>query len=114
VFTNPGFNSIGLIDQATLSQKTQGYSAYKVASAQLTNATPTGKLTGTNVQGFSFKRADGKPLYVVWSTASSATTSIPLAAGQVLDKFGKAKSATFSGGKVSLALTADPVYVVGQ
>jgi hypothetical protein len=114
VFTNPGFNNIGLVDQATLSVKTAGYSAYKVASRQLTNASPLGKLTGTGVQGYSFRRADGKPLYVVWSTTSSATTTLPLAAGQVLDKFGKAKSASFSGGKLKLSLTADPVYVIGQ
>lgn len=114
VFTNPGHNSIGLLDTATLSVKTQGYHAYKFATSQLTGAVPTGKLTGTNVQGYSFKRKDGKPLYVVWSSASSATTTIPLGAGQVLDKFGKAKSATFSGGKLSLSLTSDPVYVVGN
>lgn len=114
VFTNPGHDSIGLLDTATLSVKTQGYHAYKVATGQLTGAVPTGKLTGTNVQGYSFKRKDGKPLYVVWSSASSATTTIPLGAGQVLDKFGKAKSATFSGGKLTLNLTADPVYVVGN
>ncbi|MNT17235.1 hypothetical protein D3C72_1523750 [compost metagenome] len=94
--------------------KTQGYHAYKVATSQLTGATPTGKLSGTGVQGYSFKRKDGKPLYVVWSSASSATTTLPLGAGQVLDKFGKAKSATFSGGKLSLSLTSDPVYVVGN
>jgi hypothetical protein len=114
VFTNPGHDNIGLLDTATLSQKTQGYSAYKVATAQLAGATPTGTLSGTNVQGYSFKRADGKPLYVVWSTASSASTSLPVGAGQVLDKFGKAKTASFAGGKLSLSLTTDPVYVVGQ
>ena len=114
VFTNPGHNNIGLIDQSTLSQKTQGYHAYKFATSQLKNATPTGKLTGTNVQGYSFKRADGKPLYVVWSSASSASVTLPVGAGQVLDKLGKAKSASFSGGKLNLSLTSDPVYVVGQ
>jgi hypothetical protein len=114
VFTNPGHNNIGLLDTASLSVKTQGYHAYKFATSQLTGATPTGKLTGTNVQGYSFKRKDGKPLYVVWSSASSATTTIPLAAGQVLDKFGKAKAATFSGGKLSLNLTAEPLFIVGN
>ena len=88
VFTNPGHNNIGLIDQSTLSVKTQGYHAYKFATSQLTGATATGKLTGTGVQGYSFKRRDGKPLYVVWSNTGSASTTIPVGAGQVLDKFG--------------------------
>lgn len=114
VFTNPGHRNMGLIDQATLSKKTLGYQAYQVATGQLTGARLVQDLTASGVQGYRFKRADGKPLYVLWASGDAATTTIPLASGQVLSKLGKPMAATIDGGKLRLDLSGDPIYVIGS
>ena len=114
VFTNPGHRNMGLVDQATLSKKTQGYHAYRVAAGQLTGARFESDLTAGGVQGYRFQRADGKPLYVLWASADKASTTLPLGTGQVLSKLGEKKPATFSQGRLTLDLTPDPVYVVGS
>jgi hypothetical protein len=114
VFTNPGHRNMGLIDQATLSKKTPGYHAYQVATGQLTGARFEADLTSRDVQGYRFKRADGKPLYVLWATGTKASLTVPLGSGQVLDKLGKPKRASFAQGALSLELDTDPVYVVGS
>ncbi|HEY9723939.1 MAG TPA: hypothetical protein V6D47_18200 [Oscillatoriaceae cyanobacterium] len=114
VFTNPGFNNIGLIDQATMSQQTAGYPAYKFATSELSGALPVGALSGSGVQGYRFQKADGTPLAVAWSSGSSASVSIPIGAGKVYDKDGNAIAGSFSNGQITLNLTSDPVYVVGN
>lgn len=114
VFTNPGFDNIGLIDQSTMTQETPGYTAYRFATSQLRGALPVGPLSGAGVQGYRFVKADGTPLAVAWSTTSSATVSLPIGAGQVLDKNGQAIAGTFSNGQITLNLTPDPIYVIGQ
>ncbi|HEY9857176.1 MAG TPA: hypothetical protein V6D05_15635 [Stenomitos sp.] len=114
VFTNPGHDNIGLVDQATLSQKTQGYAAYQVATRQLTGAKAEATLTDAGIQGYRFRRADGKPLYVVWATGANTRLTLPVAEGEVLDKFGKSTSGTFHDGSLTLDVSQDPVYVVGR
>lgn len=114
VFTNPGHDNIGLVDQETLSKKTQGYLAYQVATRQLTGARLDSTLSELGVQGYRFIRADGKPLYVAWGTGQNVRLSLPLAAGAVLDKFGNSAAGSFSGGALSLDVSQDPVYAVGN
>lgn len=114
VFTNPGHRNMGLIDQATLSKKTLGYQAYQVAAGQLTGARFEADLTGGGVQGYRFKRADGKPLYVLWASGDQVATTLPLSSGQVLSKLGKPQGASFNQGQLRLELGADPVYVLGS
>lgn len=114
VFTNPGHDNIGLIDQATLSQKNQGYVAYQVATRQLTGAKLDSPLNEPGIQGYRFVRADGKPLYVAWSTGEKARLSLPIQSGEVLDKFGKAAGGSVRDGKLSLEVSQDPIYVVGS
>lgn len=113
VFTNPGHDNIGLIDQATLTQKTPGYYAYQVATRQLTGAKLESALEASGVTGYRFRRADGKLLYVVWATGANTRLTLPLASGEVLDKLGKAAAGTFGGGALTLDVTQEPVYVVG-
>lgn len=110
VFTNPGFNNIGIIDSSTLSVKTQGYSAYSVATAQLKGCTPTGALTGTGVQGYTFRRPDGKSLAVAWSTSTSASLALPFQASSALNVQGKALATPGS----TVSLSTSPIYVIGQ
>lgn len=109
VFTNPGHLNIGLIDKATLTNKTKGYAAYAFSTRQLAGVRPAGALTGTNVQGWRFERPDGKSVWLAWSKATSATATLPAISGRVLDKYGATRVASFAGG--ALALTSDPVWV---
>ncbi|MNR92019.1 hypothetical protein D3C72_230390 [compost metagenome] len=113
VFTNPGHRNMGLVDQATLSKKTLGYTAYQVAAGQLTGARFEKDLTAAGVQGYRFTRADGKPLYVLWASADKATTTLPLGSGQVFSKLGKPVAASFQQGQIRLDLSPDPLYVLG-
>lgn len=114
VFTNPGHDNIGLVDQGTLSQKTLGYTAYQVAARQLTGAKLEAPLNEAGIQGYRFVRSDGKPLYVVWATGGNVKLTLPLGAGTVLDKLGKSIAAGFNGQSVTLDVSQEPVYVVGS
>ncbi|HEY9899620.1 MAG TPA: hypothetical protein V6D00_10605 [Pantanalinema sp.] len=113
VFANPGFGNIGLIDKATLSQKTQGYHAYKFAADQLSGAVPVSEVRASGVEGYQFRRRDGKALYVVWTSAGTARLTLPMARAQVLDKTGHTLGATIEAGKLALDVTSDPTFVVG-
>lgn len=114
VFTNPGHDNIGLVDQATLTQKTQGYQAYQVATRQLTGARPDSALKEAGIQGHRFIRSDGKALYVLWATGANVRLTLPLGSGTVLDKLGKSTAASFDGQSVTLDVSQEPVYVVGS
>ncbi|MDB5097346.1 MAG: uncharacterized protein JWM80_1767 [Cyanobacteria bacterium RYN_339] len=108
VFTNPGFNSIGIIDNATMSVKTQGYTAFTQATKQLTGATPVGAVTGAGLQGYRFRRADGKSLAVVWSSGTgNAALTAPFPVTQALNVQGAAIATPTSVGVA-------PVYLVGN
>ena len=54
----------------------------------------------------------GKAIWLAWSSATSATATLPALSGKVLDKYGAVKASSYAGG--SLALTADPVWVVAN
>lgn len=112
VFTNPGHDNIGLVDQATLSQKTQGYQAYKFAAAQLTGAKVDRAIAQAGIQGYRFHRVDGKALYVAWAKEGNVQLSLPVTSGTVLDKLGSKQSASFKDGALALTVTQDPVYII--
>jgi hypothetical protein len=112
VFINPGFSNIGLIDGATLSKPTLGYGAFKVATGQLTGAVPLGAMGSPGVQGYRFRRADGKSLTVAWASGAGAGLALGAAPSQVLDKFGQDAAAKALKG-TQLTLTSDPLYLVG-
>lgn len=109
VFTNPGHLNIGLVDQATLSKKTQGYHAYRIAVQQLAGTVPTGLVEGQGVQGYAFRRSDGKTLRVVWALESAAPLVLPGDA-QMLDKYGVVKESAVR----QVALSPDPVYLISD
>ncbi|HBN07595.1 MAG TPA: hypothetical protein DD435_02760 [Cyanobacteria bacterium UBA8530] len=111
VFTNPGFDDIGLVDQATLSQKTPGYYAYQFATRQLTGAAFESALSESGVRGYRFRRADGKVLYVVWASGPKVRISLPIGS-EVLDVLGKRKDGAFQDG--NLELNRDPLYVLAS
>lgn len=114
VFSNPGFNNIGLIDKATLSKKTLGYDAYKFAANQLSGALPVSDIKASGVQGYQFRRRDGKSLYVAWASAGSARLTLPLRQAEVLDKTGHVVDATIENGRLALDLSSEPRFVVGD
>jgi hypothetical protein len=114
VFTNPGHLNIGLVDKATLNVKNKGFQAYAFTTRQLAGAKAAGAVAGTNVQGWKFVRPDGKPMWLVWSKTASASVTLPVASGRVLDKYGAARTASFAGGQLALNLTADPLWVMAN
>lgn len=113
VFTNPGFNHIGLLDQ-TLRAKTPGYTAFQFASRQLTGAQGLGPVQADGVQGYRFKRADGKMLYVVWASGARAQLTLSLGSAQVYDQLGNPTSDSTSHGALQLALGTQPVFVLSN
>jgi hypothetical protein len=112
VFTNPGFNDIGLIDQATLTQKTQGYLAYRFASRQLGDARVANLPTDLGVSGYRFEKPNGSSLYVLWSQSGSKTVELPFARASVFDHVGQLTRSWSGSAPLSLSAGRDPTWVL--
>lgn len=112
VFTNPGHDDIGLVDQATLTQKTAGYAAYRFASRQLSGARMIAPLSGNGVRGYRFQRSDGRILYVAWTTGAGFNLTLPVTAAQVLDATGQAMTGTLTPDGLLVPLSSSPVFIL--
>lgn len=110
VFTNPGHDNIGILDQATLSQKTPGYRAYQFATRQFAGATFDATLEVPDAKAFRYQRSDGKEMIVAWATGAKASLKVGAKAMEILNVFGNRKASAAPGS--SIPLGTDPVYLI--
>lgn len=112
---NPSWKTMGLVDWRTMSQRTQGYWAYKNAAAALKDVRRVEPLKLKNAQGFRFERAGGGAVIVAWApntpSGSPVAVDVPLGAGswQLRDMVGR--SLGTASRVARLKLSTNPVWI---
>lgn len=112
---NPSWKNMGLVDWRTMSQRTQGYWAYKNAAAALRDARMVTPLKLRDVKGYRFDRDGRSSVFVLWApnrapnNALAATLSLPPGKWSLRDCLGRPIGAC--SGTARLKLSASPVWL---
>lgn len=112
---NPSWRNMGLVDWRTMSQKTDGFWAYKNAAVALEGVRRAATVDLAGAQGFRFERADGSRVYALWAPMKNAkqpqAVRVPLGPGtyQIRDAVGR--SLGQATGTAALSLTASPIWL---
>ena len=114
---NPSWQQMGLVDWATLTQRTRGFWAYQQAQARLGPIMSLRRIHTRDIRGIHGRRHDGTEVIVAWAadsaTAKHAVLRSPPVnhAWHIYDNLGHPKGRTQANTPLHWSLDEHPIYV---